>query len=106
MAKIPESGMKSFFETQRTDGTEMSMHQLSVRSLSLQLLSVNIMGDYIITKSKDVKDGDSEKFFKAAYEFCLDRCGEKNVVRVGISRRSTRNCRRILKKLRGIRLKS
>ena len=64
--------------------TGMSMHEVLKKRLSEVRLynrpDVNVMGDWVITKPKDVKDEDTEKFFKAAYEFCRDRYGEKNVV--------------------------
>ena len=63
--------------------TGMSMHEVLKKRLSEVRLynrpDVNVMGDWVITKPKDVKDADTKKFFKAAYEFCRDRYGEKTL---------------------------
>lgn len=64
--------------------TRLSMHDVLMKRLSEVRLynrpDVNVMGDWVITKPKDVKDADTEKFFKATYDFCRNRYGEKNVV--------------------------
>lgn len=41
---------------------------------------LNVMCDWVITLPEDVPPEKSKQFFKAAYDFCCDRYGEKNVL--------------------------